>query len=98
MPAKLWIDVEDLFEYARANPRPSGIQRLAFEIFTALQSRPGAYEFVRFVRHDTSRQTFHVVPWADVAALFTGLTETRPEPPQTVMPWTTIRWKMPTIR
>ena len=86
MPAKLWIDVEDLFEYARANPRPSGIQRLAFEIFTALQTRPGAYEFVRFVRHDTSRQTFHVVPWADVLALFTGLTETAPEPPQIVLP------------
>ena len=86
MPAKLWIDVEDLFEYARANPRPSGIQRLAFEIFTALQTRPGAYEFVRFVRHDTSRKTFHVVPWADVAALFTSLTETEPETPQIVLP------------
>ncbi len=86
MPAKLWIDVEDLFEYARANPRPSGIQRLAFEIFTALQTRPGAYEFVRFVRHDTSRKTFHVVPWADIVALFTSLTETEPEPPQIVLP------------
>jgi len=84
--AKLWIDVEDLFEYARTNPRPSGIQRLAFEIFTALQTRPGAPEFVRFVRHDTSRKTFHVVPWADVVALFVSLTETEPEAPQIGLP------------
>jgi glycosyltransferase involved in cell wall biosynthesis len=86
VPAKLWIDVEDLFEYARTNPRPSGIQRLAFEIFTALQTRPGAYEFVRFVRHDTSRKTFHVIPWSDVVALFTSLTETEPEAPQNMLP------------
>lgn len=39
---KLWIDVEDLFEYARGNPRPSGIQRLAFELYRALQERPDA--------------------------------------------------------
>ena len=81
---KLWIDVEDLFEYARCTPRPSGIQRLAFEIFTALQTRPSAHEYVRFVRHDTSRKTFHVIPWADVVALFTSLTEAEPEAPQTM--------------
>lgn len=87
MPSKLWIDVEDLFEYARTNPRPSGIQRLAFEIFTALQKRPGAYEHVRFVRHDTSRATFRVVPWSDVRALFNGLTETaEPEPAPVALP------------
>ena len=86
MSAKLWIDVEDLFEYARTNPRPSGIQRLAFEIFTALQCRPCAHEFVRFVRHDTSRKTFHVIPWADVVSLFVSLTETEPEAPQNVLP------------
>jgi len=84
--AKLWIDVEDLFEYARTNPRPSGIQRLAFEIFTALQTRPGAHEFVRFVRHDTSRKTFHVIPWADIVTLFTELTQTEPEAPQAMLP------------
>ena len=82
MPAKLWIDVEDLFEYARGNPRPSGIQRLAFEIYKVLQIRPDAPDFVRFVRHDTARGTFHVVGWSEVEALFAGLTETAPEPTQ----------------
>jgi glycosyltransferase involved in cell wall biosynthesis len=79
MTAKLWIDVEDLFEYARGNPRPSGIQRLAFEIYKALQERPDAGEFVRFVRHDTPRNSFQVVPWTDIIALFAGLTESVPE-------------------
>ncbi len=79
MTTKLWIDVEDLFEYARSNPRPSGIQRLAFEIYKALQARPDARDFVRFVRHDTARNSFQVVPWSNVITLFAGLTESEPE-------------------
>lgn len=86
MAAKLWIDVEDLFEYARVNARPSGIQRLAFEIYKALRSRPGASEYVRFVRHDPPRDTFRVIPWAEVEALFAELADTGPEPAQIVMP------------
>jgi glycosyltransferase involved in cell wall biosynthesis len=78
---KLWIDVEDLFEYARANPRPSGIQRLAFEIYRALQERPDAADFVRFVRHQPARNSFRVVPWQQIEALFAGLTEAKPEAP-----------------
>src|SRR5262245_58515250 len=57
MTSKLWLDVEDLFEYARTNARLSGIQRLAYEIYKALRARPGTCEFVRFVRHDTARNT-----------------------------------------
>lgn len=85
---KLWLDVEDLFEYARANPRPSGIQRLAFEIYKALRTRPDTCEFVRFVRHDTTRNSFRVIQFAEVEALFTNLTETLPEkePPQLPSP------------
>jgi glycosyltransferase involved in cell wall biosynthesis len=83
---KLWIDVEDLFEYARGNPRPSGIQRLAFEIYKALQARPDAADFVRFVRHDTPRNSFYVVQWAEVVSLFSGLTESVPEPAQPLPP------------
>jgi glycosyltransferase involved in cell wall biosynthesis len=88
MTPKLWLDVEDLFEYARANPRPSGIQRLAFEIYKALRTRPDTCEFVRFVRHDTTRNSFRVIQFAEVEALFTNLTETLPEkePPQLPSP------------
>jgi glycosyltransferase involved in cell wall biosynthesis len=75
----LWLDVEDLFEYAAANPRPSGIQRLAFEIYRELQRQHG--DRVRFLRHDPGRRSFSPVPWAEVAALFDRLTgQPKPEP------------------
>lgn len=81
MTPRLWIDVEDLFEYARGNPRPSGIQRLAFEIYRALHQRPDAAEIVRFVRHQPVRNTFRIVPWQQVEDLFVGLVMSEAEPP-----------------
>jgi glycosyltransferase involved in cell wall biosynthesis len=77
--ARIWIDVEDLFEYARGNPRPSGIQRLAFEIYKALQARGDAAEVVHFVRHDTPRNSFQLVSWPEIQALFAHLTESEPD-------------------
>jgi glycosyltransferase involved in cell wall biosynthesis len=101
MAATLWIDVEDLFEYARANSRPSGIQRLAFEIYKILQQRNDDRDLVRFVRHDPVRHSLRIVPWSDVADLFSSLTaepssspamtgEIRPHSPvrQFVREWT----------
>ncbi len=66
-----WIDVEDLFEYALINGRPSGIQRLSFELYRALiAARPGE---MAFCRHDRLRGTMRTVPWAEVEALFLSL-------------------------
>ncbi len=79
MAPRIWIDVEDLFEYARGNPRPSGIQRLAFEIYQALQARCDAAQLVHFVRHDTPRNSFRLVSWPEVEALFAHLTESEPD-------------------
>jgi len=76
---RIWIDVEDLFEYARGNPRPSGIQRLAFEIYKALQARCDAESLVHFVRHDTPRNSFQLVSWPEIEALFEQLTESAPD-------------------
>jgi glycosyltransferase involved in cell wall biosynthesis len=73
MTRSLWIDVEDLFEYARGNPRPSGIQRLAFEIYATMHARPD----VRFVRHDPVCNSFRSVPWSAVSDLFEGMTGTQ---------------------
>lgn len=70
----IWIDVEDLFHYALSNPRPSGIQRLAFEIHSVLQARNGAGLSVRFVRHNRDHTSFDVVAWDQITALFAGLT------------------------
>ncbi len=67
----IWLDVEDLFDYAVANPRPSGIQRLAFEIYRVLNRDLGCR--VRFLRHDPPRASFRVVSWDAVSALFETL-------------------------
>ena len=93
MTSKLWIDVEDLFEYAQGHQRPSGIQRLAFEIYKALRARPDSSEIVRFVRHDT-RNSFRVIQFAEVEALFASLTESQPEARQQrapILPRTSLR-------
>ncbi len=75
MPTRIWIEVEDLFEYARYSTRPSGIQRLAFEIDVALKELDQARGQINFIRHVPVTQGFCVVPWSDVAALFANLAE-----------------------
>jgi len=77
----IWGDVEDLFEYSRSNPRPSGIQRLAFEIQRSLRTCLAGTGRLRFVRHAGRGQAplLREVPWEDVEGLFAGLTEA-PEP------------------
>ena len=73
LPATLWIDVEDLFEYAAHRPRPSGIQRVAFEIERALHEESGQATRVRFVRHGASHDPLEVVSWQSIVALFERL-------------------------
>ncbi|HEY4252084.1 MAG TPA: glycosyltransferase family 1 protein [Roseomonas sp.] len=76
----LWIDVEDLFQYARFAPRPSGIQRLSFEIYTALVAMAGTP--IGFVRHDRSGQGFRIVAWDDVRRAYAGMADApRPAAP-----------------
>jgi glycosyltransferase involved in cell wall biosynthesis len=74
--ATLWIDVEDLLHYAMSFRRPSGIQRLAFELYAAFgQTFPGQ---VRFVRQDRLRGGFVTVDWAEVTARFARITAPAP--------------------
>ncbi len=70
----IWCDVEDLFEYARSLARPSGIQRLSFEMYAALQALDPAA--VGFVRIDVLGSTMRVVAWQEVEDLFHGMTRT----------------------
>jgi glycosyltransferase involved in cell wall biosynthesis len=68
---KLWVDVEDLFDYALHVKRPSGIQRLAFELQRALvEISPDS---VHFIRHGKQAGSFISVPFTDIEALFTDL-------------------------
>ncbi|SHI56097.1 Glycosyltransferase involved in cell wall bisynthesis [Roseomonas rosea] len=69
----LWLDVEDLFHYALRNPRPSGIQRLSFELYGGLQDLLG--KDVRFCRHDPVGDSLRAVPWEAVQHLFSGMLE-----------------------
>lgn len=68
----VWCDVEDLYDYARAFARPSGIQRLSFETYAALQALDP--DGVRFVRMDARRGALRVVEWPEVAAVFYAMT------------------------
>jgi glycosyltransferase involved in cell wall biosynthesis len=68
---RIWIDVEDFFDYAARSSRPTGIQRLAFELQRALLI--SAPEDIHFVRHDRSGTGFITVPFAAVEVLFADL-------------------------
>ena len=64
----IWIDVEDFFHYFSWNLRPSGIQRLSFELMSALRDELGAR--VRFVRHAPG--LLREVQWTTMEAAYHG--------------------------
>ena len=70
---KLWLDVDDLFFFARHSGRPSGIQRLAGETYKAFAST--CPETVGFVIHNGDAGSFSVVDWASVAEVYERLTQ-----------------------
>lgn len=83
----IWIDVEDLYEYAKDNARPRGIPRLSFELYAELVAARGEAA-VRFLRHSKSGDTLYAVTWADVCALYQGMGAdqvSRPSRPATVV-------------
>ena len=67
----IWFDVEDLFEYAGSGFRPSGIQRLSYELYVAVRTLAPAA--IGFVRHDRPAGTMRVVEWADVEAIYSTM-------------------------
>ena len=68
--SRIWIDVEDLFAYASAFRRPSGIQRTVFELCQALAA--GDPDGVGFLRH-SGGSGFAEIGWNAIAGLFDGL-------------------------
>lgn len=67
MSRRIWVDVEDLFTYADSGMRPSGIQRLAYEIYRELVTIAG--EDVHFLRH-LAPPGLTEITWAQVHATF----------------------------
>lgn len=70
MPKTLWIDVEDLFDFAAHHSRPTGIQRLAVEFYRVFDERLGKRNQVRFVRLNVEQNSFNIVPSWSVFELF----------------------------
>ena len=81
----LWLDVGDLFGYAGVFLRPSGIQRVVYELGHALAAGPD----IGFVRHGAG-DGFVPVSWPTIAALYARLTEHggQTAPTQPVSAWT----------
>jgi glycosyltransferase involved in cell wall biosynthesis len=69
----IWLDVEDFYEYSASSKRPTGIQRLSFEIYHALVEMSAVGD-VRFCRRDAREPTLVEVEWAELAALYARLT------------------------
>jgi glycosyltransferase involved in cell wall biosynthesis len=76
---RIWIDVEDLFKWGTDGHRPSGIQRLEFELCRALFELPQSKDRVFFLRHDARRQCFTMTSWQAVQAVFGSMSGRRHE-------------------
>jgi glycosyltransferase involved in cell wall biosynthesis len=71
--SKIWVDVEDLFIYASSGYRPSGIQRVEYELCYALAALPESNR-VSFVRHDPQQRCLATIPWYEVGAIYEMMT------------------------
>ncbi len=74
--SRIWIDVEDIFAHAASFRRPSGIQRVVFELCQALADHPR----VGLLRH-AGRDGFCQTDWAHLAAVFTAMSGAAAAPP-----------------
>jgi glycosyltransferase involved in cell wall biosynthesis len=81
----LWFDVDDLVQYFAHAARPTGIQRLSFEVFRALSRLPGTK--IRFCRRCIGHGGFREVDFlllesSLVEAMAGARIEPRPPPPK----------------
>ncbi|NPD66249.1 glycosyltransferase family 4 protein [Lichenicola cladoniae] len=74
MPNRIWVDVEDLFQYSAFNARPSGIQRIQFELCRSLALMPETRDRVGFIRHASAQDSFQTIPFAEIDALHARMT------------------------
>jgi glycosyltransferase involved in cell wall biosynthesis len=80
-PRTLWVDLDDLVQYLARNSRPSGIQRVTFEICQALQRLDGGAGRVRFLRRNSGPCDLVTVEWSAIESSFLHMadSETRPD-------------------
>ncbi|MCQ8240000.1 glycosyltransferase family 4 protein [Rhizosaccharibacter radicis] len=79
--ARLWFDAEDLFHFGRHGGRPSGIQRVCFEIYAALMDDPVLAGRVGFLRHAPNAgphgSGFVEAGWAEIRQIIDRATAAR---------------------
>ena len=79
----LWVDVDDLVQYLVHHSRPSGIQRVTFEICQALHRLDDGAGRVRFVRRGRGPTDIVTVGWDRLAAAFRLISDPEAEPAAT---------------
>ncbi len=75
---RIWFDAEDLFHFAERNARPTGIQRVCFEIYRAAVADPATRRRVGFLRHSTTERGFVEAGWTELEAVFRRVTDRPP--------------------
>ena len=81
---RIWMDVEDLFAFAQAGARLTGIQRVVLEICAAFMGNPHMSVHIGFVRHNIQGTDFVVVSWAQVQAVWQALSGQGTEQPESM--------------
>lgn len=76
----LWVDVEDLVHYLANHRRPSGIQRVTFEICQALTELDGGSGSVRFLRRGTGPCDMLSVDWNSLYKSYTHIANASDRP------------------
>jgi len=71
----LWVDVSDLVDYLIRHNRPSGIQRVAFEIGSALYRQDAGAGRVGFVQREDGPRDLMTVDWRDLESAFAAITK-----------------------
>ena len=71
----LWVDVSDLVDYLMRHNRPSGIQRVAFEICAALRRRDDGAGRVGFVVREGEPRDLMTLDWNELENAFGAITK-----------------------
>ena len=77
MPTTIWVEIGDLVQYFEDGLRPSGIQRVTFEICRALHRVDAGAGRVRFVRRSGPRH-LETVSWPQIEQAFERITAKLP--------------------
>ena len=71
----LWVDVSDLADYLIRHNRPSGIQRVAFEICSALFREDAGAGRVGFVMREDGPRDLMTVDWRELESAYAAITK-----------------------